>query len=191
MEILYTKNKIHDDLVARVQAGDDAAFVQLCENYRPLYFKYFIKNQNLNYTANEWYQQMQIFTYDLQKKYNLTSERTFGSFLNVGLGYRIIDLQRSLQKKQTVFETAVIVLDANVTQSFVENNSQGYGINGDDVEKSLEINDILESFVISLSEAEQEVFFYLIGQRTEISLEPGMEKKLTIRLKRKLKTFLE
>lgn len=190
MEFSYTKNTQHEDLVLKAQQGDEFAFSELCNNYRPLYFKYFIKNIQLNFTSDEWYQQMQIYTYDLHKHYRLDSKRTFGSFLNVGLGYRIVDLQRSFQKKQVVFENEQITIDFDTARAFLDEMNVD-GFNDDKIDKNFELRDSLERFIASLSEIEQELFFYLIGYVNEINLDSVTEKKLTLKLKRKLKVFLE
>lgn len=143
MTFKFIKYSEHDKLVIAAQNGDEQAFAQICESYRPLFFKYFGSNRNLNLDNDEWQQQMRIFTFMLYGSYDTQYNRTFGNFLDVGLKYRIIDLQRQQKGKQFSFEKKTVPIDLNMVVQRTTSIPKTDCEIADGLEKRIELSDSL------------------------------------------------
>ncbi|EOL49285.1 sigma-70 family RNA polymerase sigma factor [Enterococcus phoeniculicola] len=161
------------DIIKAAKEGDEDAFAQLFQQYRPIVYhlqkKYYIRD----FDSDDWLQEGQIICYQSLKAFDEKNGATFGSFFKRAMENRI----RSLLRRQHALKRRTAELSVSLEEKMEVEGSEFLVSSGFEEPYALEnllIREALGDYESIFSSFEKEVLnAYLLGE----SLEDIAEKK--------------
>ncbi|WP_165964789.1 sigma-70 family RNA polymerase sigma factor [Periweissella cryptocerci] len=182
-------------VIALQHEHDELGFVELCNRFKPLFYRLHKKFYNLNFTVDELQQEMRLGLFDCLQKFKAVGYRqTFGAYLKRMLQHRLLDHWRHQQTQKAIFyRENCELLDAEHDHEYLQ--KRVFYSNLYQADNLLELRETLTEFGYCLnSELERTAYHDILSGRESANNDQKTLMQMSrarTRVRKKLEQYLK